>query len=314
MQLPFFREIESSRTVLLAGAGGGFDIFAALPLYFALRQAGKTVYLANLSFSQLYASTGKRIGRALVEVTAQTQATLRYFPELHLARWFKEQGEDITLYAFDRTGVRPLQEGYRYLVKQLQPDTLILIDGGTDSLMRGDEPELGTPEEDMASLAAVDTLDIAKKMLVCIGFGVDTFHGVSHAYYLEAVADITRQGGYLGAWSLTPEMPEVKFYREACDAVHAEMFNNPSIVNCSILSAVEGHFGNYHATYRTEGSKLFINPLMSLYWAFRLEAVVNRNLYLDRVRETETYQDICTAIIRYRAENQPHREWVSLPM
>ncbi|MFF7988525.1 hypothetical protein ACFZDG_01885 [Kitasatospora xanthocidica] len=32
---------------------------------------------------------------------------------------------------------------------------VLLVDGGTDILMRGDEAGLGTPEEDMASLAAV---------------------------------------------------------------------------------------------------------------------------------------------------------------
>ena len=41
------------------------------------------------------------------------------------------------------------------LIEQLQLDTIILVDGGTDSLMRGDEAKLGTPEEDMASIAAV---------------------------------------------------------------------------------------------------------------------------------------------------------------
>ena len=36
---------------------------------------------------------------------------------------------------------------------RLGVDTLVLVDGGTDSLMRGDEEGLGTPHEDIASLA-----------------------------------------------------------------------------------------------------------------------------------------------------------------
>ena len=35
---------------------------------------------------------------------------------------------------------------------------MVLVDGGTDSLMRGDEVGSGTPEEDTASLAAVNAL------------------------------------------------------------------------------------------------------------------------------------------------------------
>jgi hypothetical protein len=75
--IPFWEEIRDAKTVLLAGAGGGFDIFSGLPLYFALRDVGKTVHLANLSFSALYASTGKRHGDALVEVNYRTEGSLR---------------------------------------------------------------------------------------------------------------------------------------------------------------------------------------------------------------------------------------------
>lgn len=313
LRLPFYAEVAEFDTILLAGAGGGFDIFSGLPLYFGLRAAGKTVYPANLSFSTLYASTGRRIGPAVVEVTAKTEGMERYFPELHLARWFAAGGEDVPIYCIDRTGVKPTAEAYRTLVEQLRPEAIILVDGGTDSLMRGDEAGLGTPQEDIASIAAVDRLEDIKKFLVCIGFGIDTYHGVCHAQFLEAVSDIIKQDGFLGAWSLTRDMPEVTLYRQATEFVHHIMFNQPSIVSSSILSALEGCFGDYHATYRTEGYPLFINPLMSLYWCFRLEAVSQRNLYLDQVRETETYQDLTLAIETYRALHDS-KMWVDLPM
>lgn len=193
-------------------------------------------------------------------------------------------------------------------------DAVILVDGGTDSLMRGDEPGMGTPQEDMASLAAVSRLDdVPTKLLVCLGFGVDTFHGVCHAYYLKAVADLIKSGGFLGAWSLTREMPEVELSRQASEWVRRAMPHHPSIVSGSIASAIAGEFGNYHETQRTEGSRLFINPLMSLYWAFRVDAVVQRNLYLDTLRETNTYAELSLAISRFRA-TQAAGPWVDLPM
>ena len=167
---------------------------------------------------------------ALVEVTAKTEAHLRYFPELYLARWFKEkQGSDVSIYCFDRTGTRPITEAYRVLADRLQLDAVVLVDGGTDSLMRGDEVGLGTPEEDSASLAAVDALsDVPVKLLACLGFGIDTFHGVCHAQYLEAVAALSQTGGYLGTWSLLREMPEVQKYEQAVSAVFEVMWNHPS--------------------------------------------------------------------------------------
>ena len=45
MKLPFFNELEKAQSVLIAGAGGGFDVFCGLPLYFALKREGKTVHL-----------------------------------------------------------------------------------------------------------------------------------------------------------------------------------------------------------------------------------------------------------------------------
>lgn len=313
-QLPFFAEIEKSQRILLAGAGGGFDIFTGLPLYFALREQGKQVFLANLSFTSLYASNGRRSASALVEVTAHTSGSEAYFPELHLARWLQKRGEPDVIYGLDRTGVQPLLQAYRYLQEKLQLDTIILVDGGTDSLMRGDESGLGTPEEDIASIAVVDQLEVERKFLVSLGFGIDAFHGVCHAQVLEAIAEITQAGGFLGAWTLTPDMPEAKLYREATEAVHRAMPRQPSIVNSSVLSAIEGRFGDYHATRRTEGSRLFINPLMMLYWAFHLEHVARRILYLDKMLPTETYLEVQMAIRTYRASLLEIKDWNNLPM
>src|SRR5436305_1719769 len=165
--LPFFAELEGARTVLLAGAGGGFDVFSGLPLYFGLRAAGKTVHLANLSFSHLEAVTGRRLSPSALEVTADTTLRLGYFPEYYLCRWFRDQGEEVPIHCFDRTGLLPLRDAYEAVVAELRPDAVVLVDGGTDSLMRGDEAGLGTPEEDVASIAAVDDLDVAAKYLVC---------------------------------------------------------------------------------------------------------------------------------------------------
>jgi hypothetical protein len=42
--LPFFSILEPSERILIAGAGGGFDLFCGLPLYFALQASGKLSY------------------------------------------------------------------------------------------------------------------------------------------------------------------------------------------------------------------------------------------------------------------------------
>jgi hypothetical protein len=313
LHLPFFSELEEARTVLIAGAGGGFDVFSGLPLYFGLRAAGKQVYLANLSFSYLEAATGRQLAPAALEVTADSHVAVRYFPEYHLCRWFRSQGEEVAVYCFDRTGFQPLLEGYRAVVSHLQADTVVLVDGGTDSLMRGDEAGLGTPEEDIASIAAVDELEVARKYLVCLGFGVDAFHGVCHAHALEAVAELTREGAFLGALSLTQDMPEVRRYMEAAQAVCEAMPDHPSIVCASILSALDGHYGDHHRTARTRGSTLWINPLMVLYWCFRLGPVARRVLYLDDVKQTRTAWALVEAIDAFRRRCPAIRDRAVIP-
>lgn len=313
LDLPLFSELADSETILLAGAGGGFDIFSGLPLYFSLQAQGKTVYLANLSFSSL-GDREPRLSPSLLEVTADTPRPRDYFPEQHLARWFRQQGEEVSIYCFERTGFAPLFASYQTLVEMLAIDTVILVDGGTDSLMRGDETGLGTPHEDVASIAAVDELAVKRKLLVCLGFGIDRYHGVCHARVLEAVAELIASGGFLGTFSLLEEMPEVQKYKQASEYVFQAMPEDISIVTSSILSAIAGRYGDYHVTPRTQGSKLWINPLMSLYWCFRLSPVARRILYLDAMKRTNTYTDVLYLIEGLPSWIKPTRGWEDIPV
>lgn len=315
-QLPFFDAIRDAKTVLIAGAGGGFDIYSGVPLLIGLQAAGKKVHLANLTFTRLSETDAHGIADYLFEVTHETEGP-RYFPEVHLCRWLKKRRDiELPIYCVGRTGVAPVRKAYRGLIEHLgKVDAIILIDGGTDSLMRGDESGLGTPQEDIASICAVDDLEeIPTKLLVCIGFGVDTYHGVCHAQFLEAVADLMTQGAFLGAWSLTPNMPEAIAYLDAVKWATQRMGHHPSIVSTSVAAAVQGRFGDYHETKRTEGSRLFINPLMSLYWAFQLGAVARRNLYLAEVKDTPNYSELSMAIESFRNRLEKIKPWEDLPM
>jgi len=312
-RLPLFEELQGAQTILLAGAGGGYDIFCGLPLFHALRAQGKTVHLANLSFSPLSSADGKWHAPRVLEVSPETLADENYFPELHLARWLRGQNIETPIFCFPNEGVAPLRANLRALCEHLRPDALVLVDGGTDSLMRGDETGLGTPVEDVASLLAAQELDLPTKLLVCVGFGVDAFHGVCHAQFLEAVAHISRSGGFLGVCSLLPDMPEVEFYSAACEHVFSKMSRMPSIVNSSILDAIQGHFGDYHSTNRTYGSRLFINPLMAMLWTFRVEDVARRLLYPPSLRETLTWDETAQFIREFRHTLQP-KPFESLPM
>ena len=162
--------LEASRRVLVAGAGGGFDVYVGLPIYERLRSIGKTVFLSNVSFTQLRATTALELQPALFEVNLNTKGEEAYFPERSLARFLSQRlQESVSVYAIDNVGAKPVCSAYAHLVSALDIDAVVLVDGGTDILLRGDEASLGTPAEDAVSLLAIRSLDIPTRILACLG-------------------------------------------------------------------------------------------------------------------------------------------------
>lgn len=289
--IPFFANLKNSKNILISGCGGGYDIFTGIPLYFALRNK-YNVYLSNYSFVENF-SNAKRITSTCYEVNSNTytDGNTKYFPEKYLCDWFKnKENIDMNIYCFKKSGVIPLIQAYKEIVDMHNIDTIILVDGGTDSLMRGDEESLGSPNEDMSSIAAVNYIQGVNKYLVCLGFGVDCFHGISHYLFLENVSRLINSGGFYGVFNILKEMDEFKKYDDALKYVY--QFMQGSIVNSSICDAIKGHFGDYHSLSRTKDSQLFINSLMSIYWCFSLDAVAKECFYLDKLMETRTYFDV----------------------
>ena len=236
-----------------------------------------------------------------------------------------------------------MHAAYKALVEKHKLDTVIVVDGGTDSLMDGTEEGLGTPTEDMTTIAAVQLLDSIspeRKLLTCLGMGVDCFHGVNHHLFLENTAALQRTGDFLGAFSLLPQQQEAQWMMQAyaaCNPVN-------SIVTSSVASAVEvcllslslvllfclppppppppppvahtlfsfpldwsgqGRFGNYHSPHtkaRTQGSHLYITPLMSLFWSYNLPAVAKRIGYLNlpQFLESESHGQVRKIIVEWR--------------
>lgn len=315
-QIPIFQELSDYNTILLAGAGGGFDIYAGIPLYFSLKAQGKQVILANFSFTWLDKTTAEKVFPYCYDIKMRDidQSGRNYFPEKYLAQWLTLQGEFPKIYAFERTGVKPLRDAYKFLIKKHHIDAVVLVDGGTDSLMFGDEEGLGTPQEDITSMAAVYRTGIKKQYLISVGFGIDHFHGVSHFRFLENVAKLSKEGGYLGLFQLTNEMREAQLYMDAVAFANQKMAHIPSIVSNSIISALEGQYGNYHKTYRTKGSELWINPLMTIYWCFNLRSVIGQIKYYDLIKDSSSIGDVSIALSTYRRKIEIVRDNKPLPI
>jgi hypothetical protein len=296
----FITELNQAKSVLIAGAGGGFDVFCGLPLYFALKERGIAVHLANLSFSFRHGDiTGERIGKDIVRVTARSTGNEYYFPEGYLAQWLCRKNIDAPIYCLRPAGPKVLAHNYRLLLERLKFDTVVLVDGGVDSILRGDEAQLGTPVEDMCSIAAVHDLAVPHKQVMCLGFGAET--DVCHASALETLAGLIRSKAFLGSLALTIDMPEVQQFVEATEFVFHEMRGYESVICSSVIAALHGNYGDHHRTKRTLGSQLWINPMMIFYWAFSLQRVMENVLYIESIREKETLDQVNQVIKDFRS-------------
>lgn len=315
-QIPLFQKLHNSQNILLAGAGGGFDIYSGIPLLTNLLEQGKNVVVGNLSFTWLDQTSSEKVFPFCYQVceTDVDHSNRNYFPEKYLSQWLKLAGFDVDIYAFDRISAKPLTDAYKFLVEKHKIDTVLLVDGGTDSLMFGDEDGLGTPQEDMSSMAAAYQCGVKNRLLASVGFGVDHFHGVSHYRFLENVAKLSREGGYLGLFQLTREMKEAQHYIDALQFANDRMPGMESIVSNSIISAVEGEYGDYHKTKRTAGSELWINPLMSIYWCFDLPKVIHNLKYYDYIKDVHTMGDFNRKLSEYRDGLDKFREKKQMPI
>jgi hypothetical protein len=306
--IPLLDRLEKSKNILVSGCGGGFDVFAGVPIAQHLLAMGKSVVYANFSFTNLWICGGERITPTMWRVD-QKASEIPYFPEKWLAEWLVARGQVAPVYAFAKSGVRPLSAAYRWIMDHHQIDLVLLVDGGTDSVLFGDEPGLGTVVEDAVSIVAVDRTAGERAVLTAIGFGVDHYHGVSHHAFLENVARLTGDGGFLGAFSLLSGAAEAAAFLDLVDYANQRQPLHKSIVCNSIASALRGEFGNYHATNRTSGNDLFINPLMSQYWTFEVSRVAQHMVYACKLAETERMEDASRVIEFWRdgIELRPRR-------
>lgn len=314
LNLPILSQVSQCENLLIVGMGGGFDVFCGLPIYFDLKQRGKNVHLANFSFSDIInLKGGTRLSYGLVGVTADQQDLAPYFPELYLAQWFQEaRDETVTVWSFQKSGSYDLLENYRILLEHLSIDGIILVDGGVDSLMRGDEAAMGTVIEDATSLFVVNALDeIPVRILANTAFGAE--QDIAYAHVFENIATLTQSGGFLGACALAPQMEVYQAYESAVLYVQDKPVQDPSVINSSMISAVRGHFGDYHLTEKTKGSRLWISPLMTLYWFFDVVSVAKHNMFLREMADTSSFLEGLQKLMDF-SSSTPRRKGNHIPL
>jgi len=304
----------SIRTVMLCGCGGGFDFVHSLILYPELRRLGKTVVIGSYSFGNPEKIAGAvpvfdQDGATAKRVTAANTADAHYGPEVHVCSYLDHvypAAAPHFVYAYYARAftVPTLARLYHQFIDAHAVDAIVLVDGGSDSLMAGDEEGLGDPIEDAVSVAAVASLrGLRAKVLIAVGLGTDRFNQVSDAASLRAVADLTRAGGFLGAVSLEPSAAGSCFYRDCLEHIYQRQ-GFRSVLAGTIASAIQGWFGRDAVPpvleQRVRPGELFFWPLMAVLWGFDVETVATRSLIAGWIRECRTVPECYAALYKGR--------------
>ncbi|MFN8612106.1 MAG: DUF1152 domain-containing protein [Vulcanimicrobiota bacterium] len=270
--------LQPCQRVLLLASGGRSDLLAALPLALDLKARGKEIFLAA-------PLSGKKPSERYREIPPKGKAF-----ENRLAALI-----EVPLYGFHPEGTLPRLELLRDLALDLSIDGLLLVEAGVETLLRGDEPSLGSAADDLVSLAAARQLELPVKLLANLGFGYDLNKGLSHAYTLEAIAELSQDGGFYGSLSLLPGTPEFALLVKG-----AALLASGHPIH-SLIQALQGEFG---------GSG-YLNPLANQYWFFDLDQVASRCRVLDWLQEKITAMDVHRSLTNFLTVNPP-RPWLEI--
>jgi len=294
-----FLQIIPSEPILIAGCGGGYDIFTGLPIYFSLLELNIPIYLASFSFTKIeLLDKHQKLSDNIYLITpGQEISESVYFPEQLLANKL-----NIPIIAFAYVGgVVTLEKSYRDIIKLYNIKTIILADGGCDSILFGTEEELATPVEDMMNIFVVNKLlkdnIINLAYLSILGITAD-YHSVNPVDVKNNIDYLKNNGALVMEYRLNNRCDISKRYVDVVLACQIDK----SIVNCSILEAINNNFGDIISHYlrnRLGENKIFIAPITSNNYIFKLSVVADSVKYLGLLDGVDDSDEIDQIILEY---------------
>lgn len=272
MHLP----IELNQNVLFVGAGGGFDIFGALPIL--SDKSGVNFVLANYSH--------------YVKDIEYKETSRENYPEGTLDVCYPK-------YSLGREGVQSVKRALNSIIAKHNIQQIISVDCGVDSLFHGDEDQHGTILEETITMTAISLIPNVNKIHVCVGFGTENEENLNHFRCLENISSLIKDNAFYGTSTLLKSDKAFNLYKECCETAWKN--GRISHIHPKIIAAVEGGFGSSPPELVSSGDALlanksenlpFINPLMALYWFFDLMTIVKRNRLSEIIKSSNTFVDV----------------------
>ena len=282
--------VKRSNNILFLGVGGGFDIMGSIPLYVNLDVAKKITF-AN--YNPRLKAMEKFDTR---DLPAESDHNAHI--EHKLAEWLAPHELGQTVYGIPKGGVKSTAAYLKKIVKDHDIDMMILVDGGVDSLMNGDEEGAGTWLDDTVTMLAASEAGYGMhKVLACLGFGTELEEGLCHHHVLKNMSSLLADEAFWGCCALIRDSWEFRQYRDACEYVWENY--RKSHIHTKVISAVDGLFGDTNLYEGVDAQVLdgvkcknYISPLMSLYWFFALDWVLLKNKMAKLLKDTNTSTDV----------------------
>lgn len=268
------------KKILLAGCGGGYDVFGVIPLYLKFKN-DNTIFISSLSFTSMDTLTAcdcvSKINDNLYVVDANLNKIYQdfiYFPEYYLSR---ELNVNVYIIIVDST-IDQIRNAYMSISSEF--DEIYLVDAGCDSLLSGKESELASYVEDMMNLKAIETISCPHKYVCAIGLNCDCGHGVVEVELIDRLAYLRDTNIIVGqrAWSLNDL--DIKMYVEICSK--SNLTN--TIVHSLVIARLYGKAGYYtpdHLTYRLTNNKVNLSDLTTLFITCDYDRLQKTIIYFD---------------------------------
>lgn len=130
---------------------------------------------------------------------------------------------------------------------------------------------------------------------------------ISHAQFLRRVAELTREGGFLGSYSLDLATEAGRSYHDAVRFVFSKQTGvRQSHIHKSVCTALAGGFGHI-------GPSVWLSPLLTFLWFFDLATLARTNLFVGAIERTETAFEV-VALIEGLRKNLPIPDHEVIPL
>jgi hypothetical protein len=293
-------------SVIIAGCGGGYDVFGGIPLYLEQKEKKKNIITTNLSFTNDKKLNELSKTNQIKKINDKCYFVYHknikdkidfYFPEYYFSKYL-----DCEIYVLivDST-IQEIIDSYNYILdlhKNIYK--MYLVDGGCDVLLRGDESGLATPVEDMMHLYAVKTLNISEKYVCAIGMNVDTFtekekenadDDPTEKDLIDRLDYLENNNILLEKYIWQKEDDKIKKYYDM--VLNSNQIN--TIVQSFICCAIDNKTGGYipkHLRERITKSHINLGDLTKTFVICDLNLLFDDNLYVKNILELNDDRNI----------------------